>query len=48
MAVEGSSLFSEDAAAAVTKCFPDVLAGLAKSKDEEDVDPLEPGSPIES
>lgn len=47
MALEGSSLFSEEGAQAVKKCFPDILAGLARGKDEEDTDPLEPGSPIE-
>ena len=47
MALEGSSLFSEEGAQAVKKCFPDILAGLARGKDEEDADPLEPGSPIE-
>ncbi|CAK9105294.1 Cyclin-dependent kinase-like 4 [Durusdinium trenchii] len=47
MAVEGSSLFSEETAQSVKKCFPDILASLAKGKDDEDSDPLEPGSPIE-
>ena len=47
IAVEGSSLFSEDNAAAVKKFFPDVLAGLAKAQEEESIDLLEPESPHE-
>eukprot|EP00435_Cladocopium_sp_Y103_P012187 s3826_g3.t1 len=47
IALEGSSMFSEENAAAVKKCFPDVLAGLAKAKEEEDADLLEPESPNE-
>lgn len=47
IALEGSSLFSEENATAVKKFFPDVLAGLAKAKEEEDIDLLEPESPNE-
>ena len=47
MTLEGSSMFSEESAQAVKKCFPDILAGLAGKDEAEDTDPLEPGSPIE-
>lgn len=47
MALEGSSLYSEESAAIVKKFFPDVLAGLAKGKDEEDLDLMEPASPAD-
>ena len=44
IALDGSSMFSEENAAAVKKCFPDVLHDLAKAKEEEDVDLLAPES----
>eukprot|EP00435_Cladocopium_sp_Y103_P016055 s2692_g4.t1 len=47
IAVEGSSLFSEENAAAVKKSFPDVIAGLARAQEEDDAQPLEPESPNE-
>ena len=47
MAVEGSSLFSEENANIVKQSFPDVIASLAKAQEEDDSQPLEPESPIE-
>ena len=47
MAVEGSSLFSEENTNIVKQSFPDVIASLAKAQEEDDSQPLEPESPIE-
>ena len=44
MALEGSTLFSEENAKAVKKHFPAVLGSLAKPDDEEP-EPAEPESP---
>ena len=44
MALEGSTLFSEENAKAVRKHFPAVLESLANADDEEG-EPAEPDSP---
>jgi len=43
MALEGSTLFSEENAI-VKKHFPDVIAGLAGGRDDEEDEPMEPAS----
>ena len=47
IAVEGSSLFSEETATAVKTSFSDVIGCLAKAQEEGDAQPLEPESPNE-
>ena len=44
MAVEGPSLFNEENAKTVTRVFPDVMAGLAKNEEDQNL-LIEPGSP---
>ena len=47
MAVEGSTLFSEENSQ-VKKYFPDIIAGLAEPKDEEEEERMEPDSEQEN
>ena len=43
MALEGSTLFSEENSI-VKKHFPDMIAGLAGGRDDEEDEPMEPAS----
>lgn len=46
MAVEGSTVYSDEGAKSVRKFFNDVIAEVAGQGNEDAEDPLEPESPV--